>query len=383
MSHMCKSRIKHQRVTIVMWKIWIFPQGLLKGLRVGSKRKVRIPHNPNHISSNEKFVFVENRLKALSEAIMTYCLILDTRHHLDLLKTLYVPSLSKNLISLSKLDVTGYSFNFVKGCFSLFKHNHLIDDLYVETLLTLHHNVDTECSLVNELSAFLWHKQLGHISRERMERLVKNEILPDLDFTHLNICVEVLKENKQNIQRKRLQEALNFLKLCILIYVGLLMLILLERKDTLLPLLITIHVMVMATKKVLKYLQGTKDHMLTYRRSDYLEVIGYSNLYFDECVYIKITTKSNAISYVFLLAGRAVSWKSAKQAVVVASTMKLEFVAYFKAIIQANWLLGIVNSIVKLLKMYCDNSTAIFFSKNNKYFKGGKHMELKYFVAKE
>ena len=29
-----------------------------------------------------------------------------------------------------------------------------------------------------------------------------------------------------------------------------------------------------ATKKVLRYLQGTKDHMLTYRRSYHLEVIG-------------------------------------------------------------------------------------------------------------
>jgi len=52
------------------------------------------------------------------------------------------------------------TFNFGNGCFSLFKQNHLIgirilydglyklnwDGLYVETLLTLHHMVDTECS---------------------------------------------------------------------------------------------------------------------------------------------------------------------------------------------------------------------------------------------
>ena len=33
--------------------------------------------------------------------------------------------------------------------------------------------------------------------------------------------------------------------------------------------------------------------------------------------------------------------------------------------------------------MYCDNSAAVFFSKNDKYSKGAKHMELKYFVVKE
>ncbi|BAT92222.1 hypothetical protein VIGAN_07090200, partial [Vigna angularis var. angularis] len=32
-----------------------------------------------------------------------------------------------------------------------------------------------------------------------------------------------------------------------------------------------------AAKKVLRYLQGTKEYMLTYRKSDHLEVIGYSD----------------------------------------------------------------------------------------------------------
>jgi len=48
---------------------------------------------------------MRNRVKAPMEAIETYCLKLDTRHRLDLLETLYVPSLSRNLVSLSKLNV--------------------------------------------------------------------------------------------------------------------------------------------------------------------------------------------------------------------------------------------------------------------------------------
>lgn len=67
-----------------------------------------------------------NKVKGLVEIIMTYRLILDIGHYLDLLKTLYVPSLSRNLISLSKLDVNKYSFNFGNGFFSIMKHNHLI-----------------------------------------------------------------------------------------------------------------------------------------------------------------------------------------------------------------------------------------------------------------
>ena len=77
-----------------------------------------------------------------------------------------------------------------------------IDSLYVETVLTLHHNVDTKCSLVNGRSVFLWHICLGHISRERMERLIKKEILPYLDYTDLNICVGCIKGKQAKHTKK-------------------------------------------------------------------------------------------------------------------------------------------------------------------------------------
>jgi len=67
-----------------------------------------------------------NGVKTPVETVETYCLKLDTGHRLDLLETPYVPSSSRNLFSLFKLDVTGYSFNFGNGYFNLFKHNHLI-----------------------------------------------------------------------------------------------------------------------------------------------------------------------------------------------------------------------------------------------------------------
>ncbi|XP_068461842.1 secreted RxLR effector protein 161-like [Phaseolus vulgaris] len=126
-----------------------------------------------------------------------------------------------------------------------------------------------------------------------------------------------------------------------------------------------------AVKKVLRYLQGTKDHMLTYKRSDHLEVIEYIDSDFAGCV----DTRKSTFGYVYLLAGGVISWKSAKQTVIAASTMETEFVACFEATVQANWLqnfvsrLGIVDSIAKPLRIYCDNSVAVFFSKNDKYSK--------------
>ncbi|KAH0661810.1 hypothetical protein KY284_026741 [Solanum tuberosum] len=59
---------------------------------------------------NKDFLFMRNRMKAKIEGIGTYLLILDIGHHLDLLQTLYIPSVSRNLISFSRLDVSGFDF---------------------------------------------------------------------------------------------------------------------------------------------------------------------------------------------------------------------------------------------------------------------------------
>lgn len=140
-----------------------------------------------------------------------------------------------------------------------------------------------------------------------------------------------------------------------------------------------------AAKKVLRYLQGTKEYMLSYRRSDNIEIIGYSDSDYAGCV----DSRKSMFGYLFLLAGGAVSWKCGKQSVIATSTMEAEFVACFEATVHALWLrnlisgLGIVDSITKPLRIYCDNSAAVFFSKNDKYSKGAKHMEIKYLSVKE
>ncbi|XP_048229047.1 secreted RxLR effector protein 161-like [Ricinus communis] len=96
-----------------------------------------------------------------------------------------------------------------------------------------------------------------------------------------------------------------------------------------------------AAKEILRYLQGTKDYMLTYRRSNHLEVIGYPGSDFAGCV----DTKKSTFGYLFLLAKGAVSWKSAKQSVIVAFTMEAEFVACFEAIVHGLWLRNFISGL--------------------------------------
>ena len=64
--------------------------------------------------------------------------------------------------------------------------------------------------------------------------------------------------------------------------------------------------------------------MLTYKQSNQLEVMGFSNLDFAECV----DTRKSASGYIFLFAEGTVSWSSTKQKTVAAFTMGVEYVTY-------------------------------------------------------
>jgi hypothetical protein len=125
------------------------------------------------LNQNESVIIVGNGVKVPVVATGTFRLFLDTDCYLDLFQTLYVPSISRNLVSISKLDLEGYSFSFRNRRFSLFKNSFFVgsaslcDGLYklnlnshfAESLLTLHHNVGTKRSLINESSSYLWHKK--------------------------------------------------------------------------------------------------------------------------------------------------------------------------------------------------------------------------------
>ena len=97
-----------------------------------------------------------------------------------------------------------------------------------------------------------------------------------------------------------------------------------------------------AAKKVMSYLQGTKDYMFTYKRSEQLEVVGYSDSDYGGC----LDSLKSASRFVFMLTNGAISWKSEKQSITASSMMKAEFVACFEASSHASWLGNFVSSLV-------------------------------------
>jgi len=160
----------------------------------------------------ERHIRVANGVRADVEAVGDVSLELASGFTLLLRDVLYVPSLQRNLISVSRLDDDNFACHFGDGKCQIYCNNDCVgvafqqQDLY---LLSLRETVNSVCDATEntslsqsenrkrkrtqDVSSKLWHCRLGHISRGRIEILVKNEILPPLEFSELDQCIDCIK----------------------------------------------------------------------------------------------------------------------------------------------------------------------------------------------
>jgi hypothetical protein len=153
------------------------------------------------LQKEERHIKVVNGVQAEVKAIGELPLELNDGFVLKLTDVLYVPSLRRNLISVSRLDDDGFDCHFSNGkCKIIFNHKCVglafrQDELYLLSLfenvnavstenenVSSFMNVSNKRKRIHDVSSKLWHYRLGHISRERIERLIKKSILPPLKF---------------------------------------------------------------------------------------------------------------------------------------------------------------------------------------------------------
>ncbi|XP_073133807.1 secreted RxLR effector protein 161-like [Henckelia pumila] len=87
-------------------------------------------------------------------------------------------------------------------------------------------------------------------------------------------------------------------------------------------------------KRVLRYLKGTLDFGIFYRKGGNGEIISYTNNDYAG----DLEDRKSISGYVFLLSSGAVSWMSKKQTVVSLSTTEAEFIAAASCACQTIWL---------------------------------------------
>ena len=151
--------------------------------------------------SSEQCFYSGNKMSSHVETVGTCSLVLSSGFILILEKTFYVPSFSRNLISVSRIVPLGYSFSFYETSFGLFYTSNLIGNGTLSNGLfsinlqndttnnTTHVHIGTKWCVMNEDSSMLWHWRLGHISIQRIKRLVNDGVLSTLNYTYFwHLC---------------------------------------------------------------------------------------------------------------------------------------------------------------------------------------------------
>ena len=138
-----------------------------------------------------------------------------------------------------------------------------------------------------------------------------------------------------------------------------------------------------AAKRVLRYLKGTSNFGILYKREKGNNLVGYS----DSDYAGDLEDRKSTSGYVFFLNSGAISWSSKKQPVVSLSTTEAEYIAAASCACQAIWLRRLLENLKYVSRgpttIHCDNSSAIQLSKNPVLHGKSKHIDIRFHFLHE
>lgn len=137
-----------------------------------------------------------------------------------------------------------------------------------------------------------------------------------------------------------------------------------------------------AAKRVLRYLQGTKDYGLIYKKNDAV-IYGFADADYAN----DVVDRKSYTGYVFMLSGSAVVWRSQKQKSVAISTTEAEYVAISEATREAVYLKQLMFEL-KLSEfsrviLATDNRGAKCIAENAVCHSRTKHIDVRYHFVRE
>ena len=146
---------------------------------------------------------VGNGARVVALAVETYYLSLPLELVLELDNCYYVPAMSRNIISISCLDMVGFSFIIKNNTCSIYYYGIFCGDAHLSNgLYILNHdnpnaksiyNINTKRFRSNDLNTtYLWHCHLGHINEKRISKLHQDGLLHSFDFESYEVSESCL-----------------------------------------------------------------------------------------------------------------------------------------------------------------------------------------------
>ena len=134
-------------------------------------------------------------------AIEVYDLTLPSELVFQLKNCYYVPAVSRNIFSVSCLDVDGFHYIIKNHIFSIYNANifygnaHISNGLYVLNLEQPKpiYNIDTKRFKSNDLNpTYFWHCRLGHVNEKRILKLHQGGQIHSFDLESFETCESCL-----------------------------------------------------------------------------------------------------------------------------------------------------------------------------------------------
>ncbi|KAL8123001.1 hypothetical protein AgCh_011103 [Apium graveolens] len=136
-------------------------------------------------------------------------------------------------------------------------------------------------------------------------------------------------------------------------------------------------------KRVLKYLKGTTNFGILYKRGEVGALVGFT----DSDYAGDVDDRKSTSGYVFLINGVAVAWSSKKQPIVTLSTTEAEFIATASCACQAVWMRRILQELGFVQEggttIMCDNSSTIKLALNPVLHSRSKHIDVRFHFLRD
>ncbi len=137
-----------------------------------------------------------------------------------------------------------------------------------------------------------------------------------------------------------------------------------------------------AQKRVLRYLNGTKDYGIFYNTNSTEGLVGYS----DSDYAGNTSDRKSTTGIVFTMLGGAISWSSSKQKTVSTSTVQAEYTAMSSSVKEALWIKQLLEELsftCGTVSIRADSQGALDLALNAQFSQKTKHIDIKHHFIRD
>ncbi|KAH9751634.1 retrovirus-related pol polyprotein from transposon RE2 [Citrus sinensis] len=138
-----------------------------------------------------------------------------------------------------------------------------------------------------------------------------------------------------------------------------------------------------AITRILRYLKGTLDFGLRFLEQSSNQLYGFSDFDWAGC----LETRRSTTGFCVYLGANLISWCSKKQSIVARSTAEAEYRALSSTTAELTWILSLLQDIGVSLShiphLLCDNTSAIYMTRNPVFHARSKHIEIDVHFVRE